>query len=91
MENMLKYDFMKYRHRLLYYRVAQNCSVKIRTLSVNLQGSQQLYDHGYGTMIKCVSFVFFLWYICFIEHVTNPFDIKVLDDSKKYDEKSISL
>ena len=22
MENMLKYDFMKYRHRLLYYRVA---------------------------------------------------------------------
>jgi len=21
MENMLKYDFMKYRHRLLYYRV----------------------------------------------------------------------
>jgi hypothetical protein len=32
-----------------------------------------------------------MWYICFIEHVTNPFDIKVLDDSKKYDEKSISL
>jgi hypothetical protein len=24
---------------------------------------QQLYDHGYGTMIKFVSFVFFLWYI----------------------------
>ena len=22
MENMLKYDYMKYRHRLLYYRVA---------------------------------------------------------------------
>jgi hypothetical protein len=41
-------------------KTSQNCSDRIRTLSKSAGvAKQRLYDHGYGTMIKFVSFVFF--------------------------------